>query len=240
VAVQGNVHAAAYCHWPDHNRPVRGRSEIGMRVLVACEESQAITKTFRARGHEAFSADLQACSGGHPEWHIQGDVFDVIDDGWDLMIAHPPCCHLAVSGASHFEKKRADGRQQDAIDMFMRFTQSNIPRVCIENPVCIMSSVWRVPDQIVQPYYFGDPATKTTCLWLKGLPLLMHFPQDDLFDSKTHVYDGGHITLGNGKRMSKWFYETSCLPQVQRPAARSKTFTGIATAMAEQWSHDER
>ena len=208
-----------------------------MRVIVACEESQAVCLAFRALGHEAYSADLQPCSGGHPEWHLEGDVFDIIDDGWDLMVAHPPCDHLAVSGAAHFEKKRADGRQQAGIDLFMRFTETDIPKVCIENPVCIMSSIWREPDQIIQPYYFGDEAQKTTCLWLKGLPKLRHFAEDDLFDKKTHVSNGGVIESDDGYRMSQWFYETSCLPPADRAKARSKTFPGIAKAMATQWSN---
>lgn len=141
-----------------------------MRVLIACEESQAVTIAFRKRGHEAFSCDLQDCSGGHPEWHFKCDVFEIIDLGWDLMIAHPPCTHLAVSGAAWFEQKRKDGRQQAAIELFKRFTRTNIPKWCIENPVGIMSKKYRKPDQIIQPYYFGDEAQKTTCLWLHNLP----------------------------------------------------------------------
>ena len=206
-----------------------------MKVLIGCEESQAVCMAFRAKGHEAYSADLQPCSGGYPEWHIQGDVFDVIDDGWDMGIFHPPCTHLAVSGSRHFKKKRADGRQQGGIDLFMRFTKTNIPLVCIENPVCIMSTIWRKPDQIIQPYYFGDEGMKTTCLWLKGLPLLMHYAEDDMFDKKTHVGKGEFVDMPNGSRISKWYCETSRLPIAIRGKVRSKTFPGIANAMAQQW-----
>ena len=114
-----------------------------MRVLVACEESQEVCKAFRALGHEAYSCDIQPCSGGHPEWHIQGDVLPLLKETWDLIIAHPPCTDLAVSGARWFEEKRRDGRQQKSIDFFMAFANCECERVAIENPVSIMSSVWR-------------------------------------------------------------------------------------------------
>ena len=208
-----------------------------MRVLIACEESGHVRDAFIARGHDAMSCDLQPTSNPGP--HYQGDVFDIINDGWDLMIAHPPCTHLACSGSRHFEKKIADGRQQEGIDLFMRFTETDIPRVCIENPVCIMSSHWRRPDQIIQPYYFGDEAQKTTCLWLKNLPPLMHFSADDLLDKQTHVDNGGQVG-GDDYKMSKWFYETSCLPVAERSKARSKTFPGIAREMARQWGNLEQ
>lgn len=143
-----------------------------MKVLVACEESQEVCKAFRELGHEAYSCDIQECSGGHPEWHIQGDVLPLLKEKWDLIIAHPPCTDLAVSGARWFKKKRADGRQQRSIDFFMEFANCECERVAIENPVCIMSSVWRKPDQIIHPWQFGHPEQKKTCLWLKGLPNL--------------------------------------------------------------------
>jgi len=117
-----------------------------MKILVACEESQAVTIAFRNKGHEAYSCDTQECSGGHPEWHIQDNVLKHLDDGWDMMIAFPPCTHLCVSGAAWFEEKRKDGRQQQGIDFFMAFTDTNIPKVAIENPVGIMSSIWRAAD----------------------------------------------------------------------------------------------
>lgn len=131
-----------------------------MKVLVACEESQEVCKAFRALGHEAYSCDVQDCSGGHPEWHIRTDVLEILDDEWDLVIAHPPCTDLAVSGARWFPEKRANGSQQKSIDFFMRFAKCGCNRVAIENPVGIMSTVWRKPDQIIQPYMFGHGETK--------------------------------------------------------------------------------
>ena len=120
-----------------------------MKILVACEESQAVTIELRKLGHEAYSCDIQECSGGHPEWHLQQDIFEVIEQGWDMMIAFPPCTHLAVSGAAHFEKKRADGRQHQGIDFFMKIVNADIPRIAVENPVGIMSKIYRKPDQII-------------------------------------------------------------------------------------------
>ena len=201
-----------------------------MKVLVACEESQEVCKAFRALGHEAYSADIQEPSGGHPEWHILGDVLPIIngrctfrtmdgeehavDGTWDLLIAHPPCTDLAVSGARWFPQKRADGRQQRAIDFFMAFASVDCERVAIENPVCIMSNVWRKPDQIVQPWMFGHGETKATCLWLKGLPLLTPT----------------NIVAGREQRVWKM------PPSPDRAKLRSKTFPGLAKAMASQWS----
>jgi len=208
-----------------------------LRVLVGCEESQVVTKAFRANGHEAYSCDLQECSGGHPEWHIQGSILDCLEDGWDLLIAHPPCTHLSVSGARHFEEKRKDGRQQKAIDFFMRLTDVNIRKTVIENPIGIMSTIYRKPDQIIQPYYFGDEAQKTTCLWFKNIHPLFHSKEKDLFNKEvTHVSNGGEVQHKTSHRkMNKFHYETSLLPQHMRSAARSKTFPGIAKAMADQW-----
>lgn len=184
-----------------------------MKVLVACEESQAVCKAFRELGHEAYSCDILPCSGGHPEWHIQDDVLNHLDEDWDMIIAHPPCTDLAVSGARHFARKRADGSQQRSIDFFMKFTRLECPRVAIENPVCIMSSVWRKPDQIIQPWQFGHGETKATCLWLKGLPKL----------TPTKIVEGRASRI---HRMP---------PSPDRSRLRSKTFPGIAKAMAEQW-----
>lgn len=141
-----------------------------MRILVACEESQAVTIEMRRLGHEAYSCDIQDCSGGHPEWHIKGDALELLKMKWDMLIAFPPCTHLAVSGARHFAKKQADGRQQEAIDFFMRFVNADCPRIAVENPIGIMSNKYRKPNQIIQPYMFGDHARKSTCLWTKGLP----------------------------------------------------------------------
>ena len=143
-----------------------------MRVLVACEESQAVTKELRRLGHEAYSCDIQECSGGHPEWHLQVDALELLKMRWDMILAFPPCTDLAVSGARWFPEKRADGRQQRSIEFFMRFAQADCEHIAIENPIGIMSSEYRKPDQIIQPWQFGHRETKATCLWLKGLPKL--------------------------------------------------------------------
>ena len=185
-----------------------------MRVLVACEESQAVCKAFRELGHEAYSCDIQECSGGHPEWHIQGDVLPLLKEKWDLIIAHPPCTDLAVSGARWFKQKRENGRQQRSIDFFMEFAKCDCERVAIENPICIMSSIWRKPDQIIQPWQFGHGETKATCLWLKGLPLL----------KPTNIVEG--------REQKVWRMP----PSKDRAKLRSRTFPGIAKAMASQWS----
>jgi len=164
-----------------------------MRVLVACEESQAVTIELRRLGHEAYSCDIQNCSGGHPEWHIQVDALELLKIRWDMIIAFPPCTDLAVSGARHFEKKRADGRQQRSIEFFMRFAKANCERIAIENPIGIMSKEYRKPDQIIQPFQFGDHARKSTCLWLKGLPKL----------EPTCIVDPGKIMRGGVQRGCK-------------------------------------
>jgi len=198
-----------------------------LNVLVACEESQVVCKAFRERGHEAYSCDVVPCSGGHPEWHLQQDVIPLLSEsGWDMIIAFPPCTHLAVSGAAWFEKKRRDGRQQQGIDFFMRFANCNCPKVAIENPVGIMSKAWRRPDQIIQPYEFGDSFSKKTCLWLKGLPIL--FP--------TRVVDKGEVVrFSSGKSMPKWYADCFRLPPDERSKIRSRLSPGIAKAMADQW-----
>ena len=209
--------------------------ENKLNILVACEESQAVTKHLRALGHEAFSCDILPCSGGHPEWHYQQDVFKVIEKGWDMMIAFPPCTHLASSGARHFKQKIADGRQQQGIDFFMKLANADIDRIAVENPIGVMSTKYRKPDQIIQPYQFGDKAQKSTCLWLKNLPKL----------ESTDVVDKGEFfefisKKGVKKRMPMWYYKAlqdAKTPQ-QRSTLRSKTFDGIARAMATQWTSD--
>jgi len=204
-----------------------------MRILVACEESQAVTKELRKLGHEAFSCDILECSGGHPEWHLQQDVFEVINQGWDMMIAFPPCTDLAVSGARHFERKRADGSQQRSIKFFMDLANAPIEKIALENPIGIMSTEWRKPDQIIQPWQFGDKAQKSTCLWLKGLPKLEH----------TNIVEKGEFfeftsKKGEKKRMPMWYYKAlqEAKTPAQRRTLRSKTFKGIAEAMANQWT----
>lgn len=183
-----------------------------MKVLIACEESQEVTKAFRAQGHEAYSCDILPCSGGRPEWHIQGDVIPLLSKKWDMVIAFPPCTDLASSGARWFAEKRSDGRQQKSIEFFMRFTRLDCPWA-IENPVGIMSNIYRKPDQIIQPWEFGHGETKATCLWLHALPQLV----------PTNIVDG--------REQRVW----RMAPGPDRAKNRSKTFPGIAKAMAEQW-----
>ena len=197
-----------------------------LAILVACEESQAVTKEFRKLGHHAFSCDIEPCSGGHPEWHIQDDITTVLGlvENWDLMIAFPPCTHLAVSGARYFKQKREDGRQQAAIDFFMQVANHPIPYIAIENPVGIMSTVWRKPDQIIQPYEYGHPESKKTCLWLKNLPPL----------TPTNILDLPERGYWNNQTPSG---RNNLPPSPDRAKLRSKTYEGIARAMAMQWSH---
>jgi hypothetical protein len=198
-----------------------------MRVLVACEESQTVCKAFRAKGHEAYSCDILPCSGGHPEWHLQQDVIPLLHERWDMVIAFPPCTHLAVSGARYFKQKQEDGRQQQGIDFFMKFVNCECNKIAIENPVGIMSTVYRKPDQIIQPCWFGDTAYKSTCLWLKNIPKLL----------PTNIVEPEFVMYKNkNSRVSKHNYDTFFLPKNQRAFIRSKTFQGIADAMAAQWS----
>jgi site-specific DNA-cytosine methylase len=180
-----------------------------------------VRDAFLARGHEAVSCDLLPTESPGP--HYEGDVFDIIDEGWDLMIAHPPCTDLAVSGAKHFAAKIADGRQQRALDFVQRILDAPIDKICLENPVSVISSKIRKPDQIIQPWMFGHEATKTTCLWLKNLPLL----------EVTEIVDKGarHVTK-SGKSLPSWY---NLPPSKDRWKIRSATFPGIAAAMAEQW-----
>ena len=251
-----------------------------MKVLVACEESQTVCKAFRKRGHEAYSCDIMECSGGHPEWHIQGDVllllhpkwYDLNRDGegnqwegykfqtvdgkthqfegkWDLIIAFPPCTHLCVSGARHFEKKRADGRQREGIEFFCNFLNADCDKIVIENPIGIISGKYiqehfpelaekyglpKEPTQIIHPWMFGDNYSKSTCLWEKGvkplIPLVTEEPEmewKEWVDKKT----------GKLKRQPKWFFDAlrNAKTAEERSIIRSKTFPSIAEAMAEQW-----
>jgi len=205
-----------------------------MKVLIACEESQSITKEFRNLGHKAFSCDILPCSGGHPEWHYQQDVFEVIDQGWDMMIAHPPCTYLSVSGARWLYNK--DGskneerwrNQSEALNFVQRLMDVPIDKIAIENPVSVISSNIRKPEQIIQPWMFGDEATKTTCLWLKNLPLLK--------PTKV-VGKGERVVFKSGKSHPKWYAEALSKAKTaeERRNLRSKTFPGIAQAIANQW-----
>lgn len=182
-----------------------------LRVLIACEYSGAVRDAFLKRGHEAMSCDLLPTDEPGP--HYQGDVRDVLDYPWDLMIAHPPCTHLSVSGAAWFAEKRMDGRQQSAVSFFMQLAKADIPMIAIENPVCIMSSMWRKPDQTIQPWQYGHGETKATCLWLKGLQHLQ----------PTNIVEGREQRIHN------------LPPSEDRWKIRSQTFQGIADAMADQW-----
>ena len=220
-----------------------------MKVLVACEESQAVTKEFRAIGHEAYACDIIDCSGGHPEWHIKQDVLPLLGgncefvsmDGqshsihgkWDMIIAFPPCTYMTVTGNRWFNVDRYGEKaiqrekdRYDAIKFFMSFANANCDRIAIENPVGIMSRTWRKPDQIIHPYMFGDHERKRTCLWLKGLPEL----------KPTNIVEPQVIVYKNGRGTdSPWHMNTLGLPKAERAKLRSKTFPGIAKAMAEQW-----
>lgn len=232
-----------------------------LNILVACEESQAVTKELRLFGHNAYSCDLLPCSGGHPEWHFNGDVFEIIENNggklqngkkvkqkkkWDIMIAHPPCTYLAVSGAKWYYHpedknvpienrrphpkypKRANDREE-AIEFFVALANAPIDKIAIENPIGIISSRWRKPDQVVQPFMFGDEARKTTCLWLKNLPLLK---------PTCLVSEGERIYFKSGKSQPKWYSDAfvNAKSHEERRTMRSKTFLGMARAMAEQWT----
>lgn len=230
-----------------------------MNILVACEESQEVCKELRKRGHRAFSCDIQDCSGGHPEWHIQSDVTKLVNgdctfklqDGssdrqegrWDMVIAFPPCTHLAVSGARHFEQKRADGRQRSGIEFFCLFLNADCDKIAIENPIGIISGdyvkewfpdlaeKYRLPrkfTQIIQPYEFGHKAKKSTCLWLKNLPKLK---PTEIVEPELVTY-----TCKSGKVVT--FGSNMVRGLKERAKDRSKTFHGVAVAMAEQWTED--
>ena len=205
-----------------------------MKVLVACEESQTVTIELRKLGHEAYSCDILPCSGGHPEWHFQQDVTELLKQDWDMVIAHPPCTYLTCTGNRWFNVERYGDKalqriedRKKAIEFFMLFANlDHVPRVAIENPIGVMSTEWRKPDQIVHPYMFGDPERKATCWWLKGVEPLV----------PTNIVEPNIIKYENGKGTdSPWHMATSSLPPAERARARSKTFPGMARAMAEQW-----
>lgn len=230
-------------------------------VLIACEESQRVCSEFRKLGINAFSCDILPCSGGHPEWHFKEDVLKVIKNkggllengkemyikgNWDLMVAHPPCTFLAVSGAKWYynpedknlpiSERRPHPRfpnrakdRDEAIDFFMKLANAKIKHIAIENPIGIMNTRYRKPNQIVEPYQFGDCASKKTCLWLKNLPKLT---------PTKIVSKGEYIEFGSGKRLQKWYSDafTKSKSPEERRMLRSKTFPGFAKAIAEQWS----
>lgn len=210
------------------------------KVLIACEESQAVTIAFRRLGFEAFSCDILPSTGGHPEWHYQQDVFEVINKGWDLMIAHPPCTYLSVSGAKHLYNKDGSpneeryNNQRQALLFVKQLMDANINHIAIENPISVISTKLCKPDQIVQPYWFGDSASKSTCLWLKNLPKLE--PTDMVDKGQFKEWIGKN---GKTKKQPMWYYEalTKAKTTQERRGLRSKTFQGIADAMANQWGN---
>lgn len=208
-----------------------------MKILIACEESQAVCTEMRRLGHEAYSCDLQEPSGGHPEWHILGDALEALKGGtivtmdgetnyvpkWDMLIAHPPCTHLAVSGARWFaEGKKPLSLRKEAADFFLKFFETDIPKIAVENPVGVMSTIYRKPDQIIHPWQYGHAEEKTTCLWLKGLPKLK--PTNNVREEM--------MKLNKKERERIWYMS----PGTERAKERSKTFSGIVRAMAEQWA----
>lgn len=228
-----------------------------MNVLCACEESQAVTIAMRNRGINAYSCDILQCSGGHPEWHIKGDALKIINptydgeawlicfttmDGqihviekWDMIIAFPPCTYLTVAGNRWFNIERYGWKaiqriknRHAAVHFFMAFVNADCNRIAIENPVGVMSTIYRKPDQIIHPFHFGDPQRKATCLWLKGLPPLR---QTDVVKPEIIYYKNGKGTD------SPWHMDTLSLPPKERAKARSKTYQGIAEAMADQWTN---
>ena len=236
-----------------------------MNILIACEESQRVCKEFRKLGHHAFSCDIMECSGGHPEWHINEDVLPLlngdctfhtadgtfweIEDRWDLIIAFPPCTHLAVSGAPHFAKKRADGRQREGIEFFCKFFEADCDRVVIENPINIICGDYvrewfpdiadkynlpKKPTQKIHPWMFGDNFAKSTCLWIKGLPALVPEVTEE---PELEYFEWVNKKTGVVKRQPKWYYEAFATAKTskERSCLRSKTFPGVARAMAEQW-----
>ena len=206
-----------------------------LRVIVACEESQEVTKAFRNLGHQAYSCDILPCSGGFQDWHIQDDIFNHLDKKWDLMIAHPPCTYLTVTGNRWFKNK--DGSKNlkryklrdEALDFVDRLLNCNVPHISLENPVGYISTFIRKPNQIIQPYMFGDEASKKTCLWTKNLPNLV---------PTNIVGKGERVFYKSGKSHPKWYADalTKSKTAQERKTLRSKTFPGIAKAMAEQYS----
>lgn len=228
-----------------------------MKILVACEESQEVTKAFRANGFEAFSCDTEPCSGGHPEWHIQDDVLMYVDTGeWDMMIAHPPCTYLTVAntymnrGCSKYTAEEAVELRHDAVMFFFAIAEAPIPFIAIENPIGIMSKIYGKPNQIIQPWEFGHPESKATCLWLKGLPILKATDYADwkqyrcrcggVFEVELGKYGCQNCAGEMGAAKPLWDNMTKSgqnklPPSKDRAKLRSKTYPGIAAAMADQW-----
>jgi hypothetical protein len=209
-----------------------------MKVLVACEESQVVTIAFRKLGHEAYSCDIQECSGNHPEWHLQQDVIPLLSQNWDLMIAHPPCTYLSYAATGSWNKPGRLKKRLEALQFFAVLYEAPIERICIENPMGCASPTIAKYTQIIQPYYFGDTESKRTCLWLKNLPKLKHTKQTDMFDICTHVEPKIYAYYKTGNKIGKPIYGNDyCKFSEDRGKIRSKTFQGIANAMANQWGN---
>lgn len=205
-----------------------------LRVLIACEESQTVCKAFRARGHEAYSCDIIDCSGGHPEWHIKDNVLNHLDDGWDMMIAHPPCTYLSNAGIRWFNVSRYGDKalarrhiRDLAVDFVAQLWAAPIAKIAVENPVGYLNKHWQPPTQTIQPWQYGHAETKRTCLWLRGLPSLI--PSDIVAPLPAAYYKRG---AQKGKPIPRWMY---CKFGSDRSTQRSKFFEGIADAMADQW-----
>jgi hypothetical protein len=222
-----------------------------MKVLIACEESQTVCIEFRKRGHEAYSCDIQDCSGGHPEWHIKYDVLKIIRatefftqdnvlhiiSEWDMMIGHPPCTYLSYAATAFWNKQGRLELRLEALNFFAKLWLAPIEKICLENPKSCASPTIAKYTQQIQPYYFGDRDFKTTWLWLKNLPLLVHSKEDDLFSDRTHTLRPIPIRIDNTDRAKKRYF-TDSNNWDKKDGIRSKTFPGIAKAMAEQWSED--
>lgn len=205
-----------------------------MRVLVACEESQVVCAAFRNKGHEAFSCDLQPCSGGHPEWHIQGDALkEAYSGAYDMMIGHPPCTYISYAGTRHWNNPGRCKKRLEALDFFRQLWEAPIERICLENPKSCASPTIAKYTQEIQPYYFGDCDLKTTWLWLQNLPPLKHNPIDTLFEQRTHTDRPEPFCIDNTLRAKKHYFTDG---KHRNPKNRSKTFPGIAAAMADQWN----
>lgn len=205
-----------------------------MRVLVACEFTQIVCKAFREHGHEAYSCDLLPTEG-NPDWHIQGDVLGILYEGWDMMIAHPPCTYISYAGTSVWNNEGRVYKRLEALKFFADLWTAPIEKICVENPKSCASPTIAKYTQEIQPFYFGDSEYKTTWLWLKNLPPLIHLKQDTLFEKKTHTNKPEPVFIDNTPRAKKRYFIESFSPIDNRGSLRSITFQGIAKAMAEQW-----
>ena len=213
-----------------------------INILIGCEESQTVCKAFRNKGFNAFSNDLKPCSGGHPEWHLQMDVFDAIKlMDWHIIGIHPVCTKMALSGNRHYgASKPRNIERVESVEWTINLWRTAImasKMVYMENPMGAMNGDKRLPKpQIIQPYYFGDEAQKTTCIWLHGLPYLIHNDRPNLFEQTvSHVGRGEMVTFKSGKYMPKWYADTPSTRSEDNRAIRSKTYPGIANSMASQW-----